>query len=203
MGTGEILIPIFAWYTHGRYIASTDDTDSVLERINIFEVTAVKNLVICLVLCLASTFCCLRAGNCSIASTPPDFTDFWHATAVRVQAWPPTPQWKHDTVSFCISGSRVCQAKYFMPAELKSQRPVLYLLDRDAPESFEPGKNHPWMELDVRSLFRSAKPTPDLERQPYRLAVQTAIRSLDLLLGDRRHGMDRAGIVGGQLQQQS
>jgi cephalosporin-C deacetylase-like acetyl esterase len=52
------------------------------------------------------------------------------------------------------------------------------------------------MELDVRSLFRSAKPTPDLERQPYRLAVQTAIRSLDLLLGDRRHGMDRAGIVG-------
>lgn len=147
-------------------------------------------------LLLACLVCLIPA--CSLAqdrpSQPADFQHFWRGSLTQLATCPPSPDFHNKILTFCGPRFISCHAIYYRPAQHSSLPPVLYLLDRDRAEEFEPGNDHCWIALDIRQFTPDVQPSIDPARHPLTDATLSATRALALLLNIA--DADTAGVVG-------
>lgn len=128
-----------------------------------------------------------------------DFEAHWQGQVVRLQGWPASVRTQGAMLVFDTERRSSCQMRYNEGPCGGHLPPVLYLLDRDAPADFSPSSSHSWAVLDVRALLTSGKATsgsPNPEQVPFHDAVLTAVRALDVLLGQQDSRRNHAGLVG-------
>lgn len=133
-------------------------------------------------------------GSSSVPSN--EFRNHWASELVRLQTWPAQAERDGDTITFCGERLSTCQMRY-SSAQESELPPVLYLLDGPGGDQFRAGDTHNWGALEVADMLdvSATRMTPDPQQQPFHRAVLTAVRALDLLVGD--HGPSRRiGLVG-------
>lgn len=135
-------------------------------------------------------------ANARAAEKPKDLDRFWQQALVRLQSWPADPEWQSTFLTFAGPGLVPCQVRCRLQPD-SALPPVLYILDRQYGETFDPGDTHSWLVLDLRAMAQAAAATgPDPTLQPTYRGVLLAQRALALLLDKCAPGQVRAGLVG-------
>lgn len=133
-----------------------------------------------------------RAGA---SGCQPDLERFWGQAMVQLASWPAQPQWRDDTLTFAGIAMEPCQVRVHLEPS-SALPPVLYLLDRDAPDAFAGGSTHCWAALDVREMWDDVASGPEPSRHPMYHAFLVAQRTMLLLMSHPDVRQRRMGIVG-------
>lgn len=128
------------------------------------------------------------------AGTLPDFERFWCQALLEARATPVNLHTDADGVSFGVQPRMTCHVRTSKPHGAKLLPPVLYLLDRKDPGSFEPTNSHQWLVLDVRLL--TTQQADEGPRCAFKNTVAAAVQALRLLLSNADCGYSKAGVIG-------
>ncbi len=124
-----------------------------------------------------------------------EFLAFWQQAFLQWQSWPALPQWNNDEIIFFGPQMNSCRACYYINLQAVLP-PVMYLLDRDQPQNYQPPQTHSWLILDIRSLWGEEDAGPEPTRHPMYRAVLLAWRALLWLRQYAPLAPNKAGLVG-------
>lgn len=133
-------------------------------------------------------------ANSSFAN--PEFIVFWQQAFLQGQSLPVPLQRDNNEIIFFGLRMNSCRARCFIHPQAPLP-PVMYLLDREQPQSYLPSATHSWLILDIRSIWNGEEDTgPEPSRHPLYHAILTAWRALLWLRPYAPLAPNKAGLVG-------